>query len=150
MGQGAELQAYLHREIPVSEAMGVVVMEPGPERVVLEAPLAPNTNHRSTAFGGSVSTLATLAGWALIHRRLREAGNPAQVVIQSGATEYLLPVHTGFRATCHGVDEAEWRRLVRTLERSGMGRARVHVEVEAEGEVVVRFEGAYVALRPSG
>lgn len=146
----AELQAYLHREIPVSEAMGVVVMEPGPERVVLEAPLEPNTNHRSTAFGGSVSTLATLAGWALIHRRLREAGNPAQVVIQSGATEYLHPVHTSFRATCHGVDEGEWRRLVRTLERSGMGRARVHVDVEAEGEVVARFEGAYVALRPSG
>lgn len=146
----AELQAYLHREIPVSEAMGVVVMEPGPERVVLEAPLEPNTNHRSTAFGGSVSTLATLAGWALIHRRLREAGNPAQVVIQSGATEYLHPVHTGFRATCSGVDEGEWRRLVRTLDRSGMGRARVHVEVEADGEVVARFEGAYVALRPSG
>ena len=143
-----ELQAYLHREIPLSEAMDVTVVDPGPDTVVLTAPLAPNTNHRDTAFGGSVSTLATLAGWALVHRRLAESGRRSQVVIQWGSTEYLHPVSSDFTATCDGMDDTEWRRLTRTLDRRGMGRARVEVEVEvtAGGRVVARFQGAFVAL----
>lgn len=143
-----ELKTYLYDQIPLSEAMGVHVVEPGPARVVLEAPLKRNTNHRSTAFGGSVSALATLAGWALVHRRLRERGHPAQVVIQRGSTEYLAPVSTDFQATCETVDATDWSRLLRALERFGKARVRTRVLVEAHGKIVARFEGAYVVLEP--
>lgn len=126
--------------------MRVRVVEPGPERVVLEAPLEPNANHQSTAFGGSVSTLATLSGWALVHGRLREDGHTAQVVIQRSTIEYLFPVSTAFRAVCESVDEVDWRRLQRALERFGRARVRTPVRVEAGDRIVARFEGAYVAL----
>jgi thioesterase domain-containing protein len=144
------LERYLYEQIPLSGAMGTAVVDPGPERVVLEAPLEPNTNHRSTAFGGSVSALATLAGWALVHRRLRADARVAQVVIQRGSMEYLLPVSTSFRAICEEIDPAEWSRLTRALDRSGKGRARVDVRVEAAGTTVGRFEGVYVAIRRDG
>lgn len=146
----AELETYLYDQIPLSKAMAVHVVDPGPARVVLEAPLESNTNHRSTAFGGSVSTLATLAGWALVHRRLRERGHPAKVVIQRGSTEFVAPVTTGFRATCETVDATDWGRILSALERFGKARIRTRVLVEASGEVVARFEGSYVALeRPA-
>ena len=144
-----ELRDYLYVQIPIARAMAVEVVDPGPDRVVLEAPLSPNTNHRSTAFGGSVSALATLAGWALIHGRLRSAGRDSQVVIQRGAIDYLLPITGAFRAACHGVDPEEWRRMQRALDRVGRGRAHVDVRVESAGTPVATFRGAYVAILPA-
>lgn len=142
-----ELRRYLYEQIPLARAMEVEVLDPGPAPVVLSAPLEPNMNHRATAFGGSVSALATLAGWAAVHGRLREEGRSAQVVIQRGTMEYLLPVTHPFRAVCEGIAEAEWRRLHRALERSGKGRARLDVHVQVDGGTVGRFEGTYVAIR---
>lgn len=144
------LQRYLYEQIPLSRAMGMEVVELGPDRVVLEAPLEPNTNHRSTAFGGSVSALATLAGWAMLHRRLRAESRSVQLVIQRGSMDYLLPVTTPFRAVCDEIDPHEWSRLVRALDRAGRGRARVDVRVEAAGATAGHFEGAYVAIRRDG
>ena len=56
-----ELEAYLHDRIPLSRAMAIAVVEAGPERVRLAAPLAPNINHRDTVFGGSAASLAMAA-----------------------------------------------------------------------------------------
>lgn len=144
------LQRYLYEQIPLSRAMGMEVVELGADRVVLEAPLEPNTNHRSTAFGGSVTALATLAGWAMLHRRLQAEGRSVHLVIQRGSMDYLLPVATPFRAVCDEVDPHEWSRLVRALDRGGKGRARVDVRVEAAGATAAHFEGAYVAIRRDG
>ncbi len=142
-----ELREYLYEHIPLARAMAVDVVESGPEPVILTAPLGPNTNHRSTAFGGSVSTLATLAGWSAVHRRLVTEGREAQVVIQSGTTDYVLPVREDFRAVCEGIEPSQWDRLRRSFDRSGKGRAVVEVRVEVGGRRVARFEGAYVAIR---
>ncbi len=43
------------------------------EPVVLRAPLAPNANHKGTAFGGSLYSLAVLTGWAWAHALSRDA-----------------------------------------------------------------------------
>lgn len=148
--EAESLRKYLYEQIPLSRAMGMTVVDPGADRVVLEAPLEPNTNHRSTAFGGSVAALATLAGWALLHRRLRDDGRTVQLVIQHGSMDYLLPISTPFRAVCDEIEPHEWSRLTRALDRSGKGRARVDVFVEAGGATAGRFTGAYVAIRRDG
>ena len=46
-----------------------------PDTVVIEAPLAPNINHRKTVFGGSASALGILAAWSLVHLRLAGTGS---------------------------------------------------------------------------
>jgi len=130
--------------------MGVRVLEAGVHRVVLEAPLAPNRNHRSTAFGGSVAALATLAGWALVHLGVRSEGLSAQTVIQRSSIRYDAPVHAAFRASCGPVGEREWDRFVRAVTKRGRGRVGVPVTVESEGAAAATFEGAYVALRGAG
>jgi thioesterase domain-containing protein len=55
------LQQLLHREIPLSRAMGVTLQASGAEAVILHVPLGPNLNHQQNAFGGSLTTLALLA-----------------------------------------------------------------------------------------
>ena len=77
-----ELEQYMHKHIPLSKAMAVSVVSVTDSAVTLQAPLEPNINHRETVFGGSASALAILAGWSLLHVRLRAAGIANRLVIQ--------------------------------------------------------------------
>ena len=56
-----ELASDLHAHIPLSAAMQVSVAAVDADGVTLQAPLAPNINHRDTVFGGSASAVAILA-----------------------------------------------------------------------------------------
>jgi len=116
------------------------------ERVVLAAPIAPNLNHRATAFGGSVAAQAILAGWALVHVRLEDEGIHARTVIQKSTVSYLEPIRDDFEARAGVVDPRSWRRFRRSLARWGRGRVRVGVEVWSGALLVARLAGDYVAL----
>jgi thioesterase domain-containing protein len=142
------LQSYLAQHIPIAGAMGVRVLESEPGRVVLEAPLEPSINHLRSAFGGSVASLATLAGWCLVHVQLREVELEADIVIQRSTIEFSAPAQADFKATCALADPDAWTRLCRAVTRHGRGRIHLDVSVEADGRRVGSFQGAYVALRP--
>ena len=58
------------------------------ERLVLTAPLAPNHNHLNTAFGGSLSAMATLAGYAMIWLELGQGDG--HVVIRDSAMRFAV------------------------------------------------------------
>lgn len=62
-----ELEQFLHRSVPLSQAMALQVRHIAAERVVLAAPIAPNINQHATVFGGSQATLGVLAAWSLVH-----------------------------------------------------------------------------------
>ena len=62
-----QLQIDLHREIPITRHMGITLVDYDDRRLTISAPLDKNINHRDTAFGGSLNTLATLAGWCLLN-----------------------------------------------------------------------------------
>ena len=60
--------------IPMVRAMQVGVGDIEPSRLQLTAPLSINLNDKGCAFGGSLVSLMTLAGWALVTARLHDAG----------------------------------------------------------------------------
>jgi thioesterase domain-containing protein len=126
--------------------MDIRVLEAGPDGVDIEAPIEPNLNHRSTAFGGSVAALAILAGWTLVHLRLRAEGLVTHTVIQSSDVRYDAPIHAAFRAVTEPVDPDAWERFTKTIRRHGKGRLRLSVTVLAEGGPAASFRGAYVAV----
>lgn len=144
--EAAALERYLHEHIPLSLAMGVSVEEAVGERVVLSAPLAPNINHRETAFGGSVAALAILSAWSLLHIRLASAGISARLVIQRNRMDYQRPIAGRFTATAAAPDSAAWEAFIRTLRRKGKARITVTSVLDGEGERAGRFEGEFVAL----
>jgi thioesterase domain-containing protein len=118
--------------------------------VTLEAPLEPNLNHRDTAFGGSVAALAILAGWTLIHERLRDEGiEGMRTVIQRSEVRYVAPADGPFRATCAAPEPEVWSRFLRTFERRGRARVVVGAEVMCRGALAATFRGAYGVLGPS-
>lgn len=143
----ADLLDVLHHEIPLTRAIEVSVRECSFRRVVLAAPLAPNINHKRTAFGGSLHTLALLAGWSVCWVLVREAGIPAQVVVQENASRYLHPVARDFTAECLRPDPAVAERFLATLRRRRRARLELEAQVRAGSTPAMTFTGTYVALR---
>ena len=85
------LRAHL-QSIPLVRAMQVEVVGDSAGRLRLRAPLGPNVNDKGSAFGGSLVSLMTLAGWALATRRLGEAGFQADVYVADSQVRYLAPL----------------------------------------------------------
>ena len=140
------LQTYLHQHIPLSAAMQVAVVEISPNQVVLSAPLAPNINHRATAFGGSVSALAILSAWALLHTRLTALEFKCTLVVQSNTMQYDKAIAGDFTATAAVPALDEWQTFTRILQRKGRGRITVASILACDGQVAGRFSGEFVAL----
>ena len=113
---------------------------------MLSAPLAPNINHRSTAFGGSISTAAILSAWSWLHFTLRERGLDVRLVIQSNHVDYLEPVVDAFEAECRGVEPAQLDRFCRMLARHGRARLTLKSVVRCCDVVGATFSGKFVAL----
>jgi thioesterase domain-containing protein len=115
---------------------------------VLRMPLAPNRNHKGTAFAGSLSALTTLAGWSLLWLALRDAGEAAHVVIQDSTMRYLLPVHSDALATAEAPSAEAMAGMLAMLARRGRARIAVQVVVrDVDGVEVGRFGGRYVVGR---
>lgn len=145
----AELERYLHERIPLARAMEVAVAGVSDSGVELAAPLAPNSNHRGTLFGGSASAAAMLAAWALLKVRLHAAGIAAMLVIQENDMRYDLPVTGNFRARSTLASPEGWDRFVDTLARRQRARITVNAALEQEGRTAARFSGRFVALAGS-
>jgi thioesterase domain-containing protein len=143
-----QVEQYLHRNIPLSAAMGVRVTIATPGRVELAAPFAPNINHQATVFGGSASAVAMLSAWTLVHLGLSHEGIEATTVIQRNEMRYEAPMPGDFTAVCTLADSAAWRRFVRTIERHGRGRITLQAHLLADGRRTAAFEGDFVALQP--
>jgi thioesterase domain-containing protein len=146
----AELERYLHEHIPLSKAMAVAVVSVDVGAVVLQAPLAPNTNQRDTVFGGSASALAILAAWSLLHVRLRAEGIANRLVIQRNTMDYERPIPGAFTARSLFEDPQRWQPFTHMLARKGKARITMSAVLEHAGGTVGRLSGEFVAISTRG
>ncbi|WP_194788255.1 YiiD C-terminal domain-containing protein [Pseudomonas sp. UFMG81] len=144
------LQAVLHSDIPLTREMGMQVLDWQGHCLRLQLPLAPNVNHKSTMFGGSLYCGAVLVGWGWLHLRLRELGiDDGHIVIQEGQISYPLPVTGTAVARCPAPDAKTWERFLTMYQRRGRARLTLETVVSNEGSdaTAVSFSGQYVLHR---
>ena len=139
------LQQVLENEIPITRRMGIRVKDYDGSQLVLEAPLAPNMNHKSTAFGGSLYALAVLTGWGLLYLRMQELGLESHIVIFESSIIYHLPVKTDFISQCKMADEKAWRRFLTIFRRKGRAKIPLLANILTRDGLAVSFRGTYVA-----
>jgi len=139
------LTEYLHRNIPLTAAMQLRVLQCGDGSIELVAPLAPNRNHRDTAFGGSLATLGIVTGWALLQQSLGQEGVEARVVVQKSECEFLEPVAEEF-FSAGSLPAEEWTQFLATLRKRGRARITIHSRLRSAGREVVRHSGTFVAI----
>lgn len=140
-----ETEQFLHEQIPLTQAMGVHLESYDDEKLVITAPLEPNHNHLGTAFGGSLSAIATLAGYSLLWLLLGDRS--AHIVVRESSIRYRRPVTGIIRAIGHWPDEASLGAFRIQFEQNGKARLTLQVTVEQNGEVCVEFTGEFVAIR---
>ncbi|MBC3375623.1 YiiD C-terminal domain-containing protein [Pseudomonas sp. SWRI92] len=144
------LETTLHRDIPLTQDMGLRVLDWQARQLRLFLPLAANVNHKSTMFGGSLYCGAVLGGWGWLHLALREEGiEDGHIVIQEGQITYPLPVTGDATVICDAPEEKPWKRFLATYRRYGRARLALQTRVMNAGseEVAVQFEGQYVLHR---
>jgi thioesterase domain-containing protein len=143
---GAEyLQEIIDREIMLAKPMGIIVESADEAAMVLRAPLAPNANHKGTAFGGSLYSIAVLTGWAWMTRFLASRRLDAEAVIQESNIRFLAPVHGEMRASIEIPADAEIDKFRKMLERARRGRIRLQVNVHAGATLATVFDGLFAA-----
>jgi len=138
------LESVLHDEIPLTRAMEISVTNCSANKVELCAPLAPNLNHKCTAFGGSLYSIAVLCGWSFVFQQMKFNKLSGHIVIQHSEVDYLLPVDGEIRATCELNDTDALQRFVKTAQRKGQARIKLQVNILFNGKNAVKFFGYYV------
>jgi len=144
------LEQVLHRDIPLTRELGVKVLSWQDHQLRLHLPLAPNVNHKSTLFGGSLYCGAVLAGWGWLYLRLAEAGiSDGHIVIQDGQISYPLPVRDDAVAICDAPCAREWERFLTTYKRHNRARLTLQTRICAQSseDQAVTFTGQYVVHR---
>lgn len=123
--------------------MGVRVVSNDDNGVAIEAPVALNSNHLRTAFGGSINAVATLAAYGLLWLDLHDPG--VHVVVAESSIRFLRPVRTMIRAVCQRPDPDEWQAFQTKFKSAKKARINLRVEVVEAGETAAEFEGTFVA-----
>lgn len=144
----AALEAFILESIPLTRAIGLRVLAADAASLTLGAPLAPNINDKGCAFGGSLTSLLTLAGWGLVRMQLGEAAQATDVYVQDSTVRYSAPVWTDLRVRARLADGENWQGFTRTLE--SRGRARIQVEAAVlldDGSTATTLEARYAAIR---
>jgi len=142
-----EILTYVHEHIPITAGLGADIKRYDGASVSISAPLDKNINHRNSAFGGSLSAVAILSGWALLFIKMKELNLQTKLVIQSSNFEFTKPVIDDFEAVCCLPPIKEYERFLKTLEKHGRARITVNSEVLCNNLSCGNHQGVYVAVR---
>ena len=146
----AELERLLLSDIPLARAMQLRVRDGDGDCLSIAAPLAPNINDKGCAFGGSLVSLLTLAGWGLIVLKLRQLDRACDVYVQDSAVRYLAPVWEDFAAQARLAEGESWDAFAAGL--AARGRARLVVDCRvtlADGTDACTLQARFVAIAKS-
>ncbi len=143
----ADLKVFLYQHIPLAAAMQVGIEPYDGLHLTLTAPLACNHNDKSTAFAGSISSLATVCGWAALMLWSKEHYGECQVAVSHADIHYKKPILTDFKARATLPHGDALVQLQKTLNHRGRGRAQLHIEVSDEHGVAVTQVAEYAVWR---
>ena len=122
--------------------MGLRVLSNDANGVAVEAPVALNSNHLRTAFGGSINAVATLAAYGLLWIELDDP--TVHVVVAESSIRFLRPVRETIRAVCQRPGPDEWKAFTTQFASAGKARIKLHVKVVEAEEIAAEFEGTFV------
>lgn len=141
----APLRQLLEAMPPVA-AMGIRPIAFDEGRLQLRAPLSVNLNDKGNAFGGSLASIMTLAGWGLTTLTLSRAGRVADVYVADSHLRYLSPLYGDLVAWAGLAEGSCWERFVERLDQRGHASIQLIAQVDGgEGVAAAAMEARFVA-----
>lgn len=141
----AALETLLYQQIPSVTALEVRVVQANPNFVEIMAPLAPNRNHRGTAFGGSLSTILILSGYAWLFNLLDSRGLNGHVILKSSEVKFLKPVTEEIHAIAKSPPPLKVEEFTKVFEKKGRARIFIEATVSSQKTAACLFKGEFVA-----
>ncbi|HET9834843.1 MAG TPA: YiiD C-terminal domain-containing protein [Rhodanobacteraceae bacterium] len=141
----AQLQAYILEHIPLARTMELRVTRHDGAELELTAPLAPNINDKGCAFGGSMASLMTLAGWGLVELALRARGIECDIYVGDSIVRYREPLFGELRASARFAEADGLDLFLKTLAARGKARIQVVCGIAGEKQDAATLEAAFVA-----
>lgn len=141
----AQLERHILEHIPLARAMQLRVARYDGAQLELVAPLAPNINDKGCAFGGSMASLMTLAGWGLLELALRSRGIECDIYIGDSTVRYREPLWGELRAIARFSHDASLSAFLETLTERGKARIEVICEIAGKEQAAATLEAAFVA-----
>jgi thioesterase domain-containing protein len=144
------LDAHLQGMPPVA-ALQLRIAGYDGARLALRAPLAANVNDKGCAFGGSLASLMTLAGWGLATLQLQAHGLDAAVYVADSQVRYLVPLYADLDASAW-LDDGDtvmksWDAIRASLRDNGRASLVLQSQVAGpDGTVAARGRARYVAF----
>lgn len=144
-------ELFLHEMIPLAKAMGVGVEISDERALVLTAPKEQNKNSLNTAFGGSLVSLATLAGYGVVWELMKNENAADKVewriVVKESRAAYRRPVLGDLRAICERPAKAAVEEFKAALSRYGKAKLKLKASVIENGHTAVDVTAAFVVSR---
>ncbi len=143
------LERTILESIPLARAMDLTVLEYDGNRLALNAPLSSNVNDKGCAFGGSMVSLMTLAGWGLVNLKLGEADCSADVFVADSSISYLAPLWDELVAEAAAEPGQAWPDFLSDYQKRGKARITIAIEMTSVqgGAVVCKMCARFVAKR---
>ncbi|EKO4005553.1 bifunctional GNAT family N-acetyltransferase/hotdog fold thioesterase [Vibrio fluvialis] len=138
-----ELQERWAAHIPISEKMGIKVLQYTGYQFQCGAQLNPNLNPHNTMFAGSAFTLATLTGWGMAWLLMRERNLEGDIVLVDSRIRYRHPVvHNPVASTSLDGISGDLDRLASGRK----ARIVVNVNISSGDNDAVEFIGTYMLI----
>ena len=141
------LEAHLLTDIPLARAMALSIIGYDGASLTMAAPLAPNINDKGCAFGGSLTSVMTLAGWSLIKLALAACDREGEIYVKDSTIRYFAPIWQDFSATAVVADGDTFEDFFSVIDKRGKGRLRVRCAVRLpEGGDAAILDAQFVAI----
>jgi len=134
----------IYSQIPVTKFMGIELSSFDGESLTLKAPLDKNINHRFSAFGGSIYSVAVLAGYGMVFLKLRELNLNPHIVIHKSNVVYTAPIEEDFEAVCKIGNKEEFDSFIQYYLDNKKSRIELLTNVIINDKIAFTLNAKYV------
>lgn len=141
-----EILETLENKIVLYKHLGIEFQEISSSRIHLVVDLEKNSNHKGTAFGGSLYTAAVVSAYALVLAGLRSRNILTEnIVIAKGSMDYKRPVAEDFDVVSEYASPEEEKSFFEDLIKKGTARREINAYINVSGgSLCAGFSGTFV------
>jgi len=137
-------EEIIHTQIPVVKDMGIELSGFNGTEIKLKAPLDKNINHRFSAFGGSIYSVAVLAGYGLIFLNLRKRNLNPHIVVHKSNVVYKAPILKDFEAICKIENNKEFNEFIQYYNENKKSRFELTSNVIIDNRIAFTMQAKFV------
>jgi thioesterase domain-containing protein len=144
-----ELQNYIIENIPIVKEMGFIIEDIGDNQVIVSGEYKKHINHTNSVFGGSISSVMTLAGWGRVRILIEDIDKNSIILIKSNRTDFIKPVIEDYIVITESLPEKDIEKFKKIYNKFGKGRIMVNAVLKHRNsnEILAKFIGEFVAIK---